>query len=219
LNGSASAEHGLRWWQSGDVSIRRIPGVARTGRRPGRSGSREAILDAARRSFAERGYDRTTIRGVALDAGVDPALVAHYFGPKDALFAAALELPRAPVEALAAALDAPDGELGARIAATFLSVWDGPGAGALVALLRSASANEQAAETMRQFARTELVPRIAERIGGRRRELRGALIVSQLIGLAMMRYILRMEPVASASTSQLVTRLGPAIQQYVEFNR
>lgn len=156
---------------------------------------------------------------MALDAGVDPALVAHYFGPKDALFAAALELPRAPVEALAAALDAPDGELGARIAATFLSVWDGPGAGALVALLRSASANEQAAETMRQFARTELVPRIAERIGGRRRELRGALIVSQLIGLAMMRYILRMEPVASASTSQLVTRLGPAIQQYVEFNK
>jgi AcrR family transcriptional regulator len=193
--------------------------VARTGRRPGRSGSREAILDAARRSFAERGYDRTTIRGVALDAGVDPALVAHYFGPKDALFAAALELSRAPVDALAAALSAPDGELGTRIAETFLSVWDGPGAGALGALLRSASANEQAAETMRQFARTELVPRIAERIGGRRRELRAALIVSQLVGLAMMRYILRMEPVASASPAQLVDRLGPALQHYVEFNK
>jgi AcrR family transcriptional regulator len=191
--------------------------VARTGRRPGRSGSREAILDAARRSFAERGYDRTTIRGVARDAGVDPALVAHYFGPKDALFAAALELPRAPVDALAAALDAPDGELGARIAETFLSVWDSPGAGALVALLRSASANEQAAETMRQFARAELVPRIAERLGGRRAELRAALIVSQLIGLAMMRYVVRMEPVASASASQLVARLGPTLQQYVEF--
>ena len=193
--------------------------MARTGRRPGRSGSREAILDAARRSFAERGYDRTTIRGVALDAGVDPALVAHYFGPKDALFGAALELPRAPVDALAAALSAPDGELGTRIAETFLSIWDGPGAGALVALLRSASANEQAAETMRQFARTELVPRIAERIGGRRRELRAALIVSQLVGLAMMRYILRMEPVASASPAQLVDRLGPALQHYVEFNK
>jgi AcrR family transcriptional regulator len=193
--------------------------VARTGRRPGRSGSREAILDAARRSFAERGYDRTTIRGVAGDAGVDPALVAHFFGPKDALFAAALELPRAPVDALAAALDAPDGELGARIAETFLSVWDSRGAGALVALLRSASANEQAAETMRQFARAELVPRIAERLGGRRAELRAALIVSQLIGLATMRYIVRMEPVASASASQLVAPLGPALQQYVEFNK
>jgi AcrR family transcriptional regulator len=193
--------------------------VARTGRRPGRSGSREAIVDAARRSFAERGYDRTTIRGVAADAGVDPALVAHYFGPKDALFAAALELPRAPADALAEALEAPDGELGARIAEAFLSVWDGAGASALVALLRSASVNEQAAETMREFGRTELVPRIAERIGGRRAELRAALMVSQLIGLATMRYIVRMEPVASASASQLVARLGPALQQYVEFNK
>lgn len=193
--------------------------MARTGRRPGRSGSREDILEAARRSFAERGYDRTTIRGVAGDARVDPALVAHYFGPKDALFAAALELPRAPVDALAAALDAPDPELGARIAETFLSVWDGPGAGALVALLRSASANEQAAETMREFARAELVPRIAKRIGGRRAELRAALMVSQLIGLATMRYIVRMEPVASAPAPQLVARLGPALQHYVEFNK
>jgi AcrR family transcriptional regulator len=193
--------------------------VARTGRRPGRSGSREAILDAARRSFAERGYDRTTIRGVAGEAGVDPALVAHYFGPKDALFGAALELPRAPADALAAALDAPDDELGARIAETFLSVWDDAGAGALVALLRSASANEQAAETMREFGRAELVSRIAERIGGRGAELRAALIVSHLIGLANMRYIVRMEPVASASAAQLVDRLGPALQHYVEFNK
>jgi AcrR family transcriptional regulator len=193
--------------------------VARTGRRPGRSGSREAIVDAARRSFAERGYDRTTIRGVAADAGVDPALVAHYFGPKDALFAAALELPRAPADALAEALEAPDGELGARIAEAFLSVWDGAGASALVALLRSASVNEQAAETMREFGRTELVPRIAERIGGRRAELRAALMVSQLIGLATMRYIVRMEPVASASAAQLVARLGPALQHHVEFNK
>jgi AcrR family transcriptional regulator len=193
-------------------------GRPQRGRRPGRSGTREAILAAARRSFARRGYDATTIRAVAADAGVDPALVGHYFGPKDALFAAALELPRVPSEALSDALEAPDAELGARIASTFLAVWDDATGGALVALLRSAGSNERAAATIREFASSEVVPRVAGRLRGPDARLRASLIASHLVGLAMVRHVLRVEPVASAPAAELGAAVGRALQSYIEFN-
>src|ERR687896_457323 len=98
--------------------------MARTGRRPGASGTREAILDASRRAFAELGYQRATIRGVADLAGVDPALVHHYFGTKQALFVAAVQLPVNPVEHLMAVLEQDPGQAGQRMIGLFLSVWD-----------------------------------------------------------------------------------------------
>ena len=126
--------------------------MARTGRRPGLSGTREAILDAARRAFAEHGYQRATIRGVAELAGVDPALVHHYFGTKQGLFVAAVQLPVNPVEQLSALL-ADDPELvGQRMIGVFLSVWDlAANNSPLLALVRSAVSDEQAAAMLREF--------------------------------------------------------------------
>lgn len=189
--------------------------MARTGRRPGRSGTREAILAAARSSFAARGYDATTIRRVAGEAGVDPALVSHYFGAKDGLFAAAMDLPRAPAEALAEALEGEDGELGRRIVATFLSVWDSAHGSPLMALLRSATGSEGAASMLREFAEREVVGRIAQRIGGRQARLRASLVASHMLGLGLARHVIGIEPAASATPATLVDAIGPRIQSYL----
>ena len=190
--------------------------MARTGRRPGRSGTREAILAAARRSFAAHGYDATTIRGVARDAGVDGALVAHYFGAKDGLFAAAMELPGAPSEALAEALEGDDHELGARIVSAFLSVWDGAAGGTpLMALLRSATASDRAASVLREFAEREIVGRLAARIGGPDAELRASLTAAHMLGLGVARHVVGIEPVASADPAELAATIGPRIQGYL----
>jgi AcrR family transcriptional regulator len=189
--------------------------MARTGRRPGRSGTREAILAAARSSFAARGYDATTIRGVAGDAGVDPALVSHYFGAKDGLFAAAMELPRPPAEALGEALAGEDAELGRRIVGTFLSVWDSAHGSPLMALLRSATGSEGAASMLREFAEREVVGRIAQRVGGRQARLRASLVASHMLGLGLARYVLGIEPAASAAPATLVNAIGPRIQTYL----
>ena len=113
--------------------------MARTGRRPGVSGTREAILDAARRAFAEQGYQHATVRGVADLAGVDPALVHHYFGTKQALFVAAVQLPVNPVEQLMAVLAEDPGQAGERMVELFLSIWDhAADRSPLLALVRSA---------------------------------------------------------------------------------
>ena len=189
--------------------------MARTGRRPGRSGTREAILAAARSSFGARGYDATTIRGVAGEAGVDPALVSHYFGAKDGLFAAAMHVPRPPSEALAEALAGEDSELGRRIVATFLSVWDSAQGSPLMALLRSATGSEGAATLLREFAEREIAGRIARRIGGPQARLRASLVVSHMLGLGVARYVLRIEPPASAAPATLVEAIGPRIQGYL----
>ena len=189
--------------------------MARAGRRPGRSGTREAILAAARRSFAARGYAATTIRGVAGAAGVDPALVTHYFCAKDGLFAAALDMPRAPSEALDEALEGGTEELGRRIVETFLSVWDAAADSPLMALLRSATASERAASTMREFAEREIVGRLAARLGGMDATLRASLAVSQMLGLGMARHVIGIEPVASAEPARLVASIGPNVQHYL----
>ena len=190
--------------------------MARTGRRPGRSGTREAILAAARRSFAARGYDATTIRGVARDAGVDGALVAHYFGAKDGLFAAAMDLPGAPSQVLAEALEGDDEGLGARIVSAFLSVWDGVGGGSpLMALLRSATASDRAASLLREFAEREIVGRLAARIGGPDAELRASLTAAHMLGLGVARHVVAIEPVASADPAELAATIGPRIQGYL----
>jgi len=102
--------------------------VSRTGRRPGDSGTRAAILEAARASFAERGYDASTIRGIAGEAGVDPALVHHYFGTKEGLFAASMALPMTPGDVLPGVLAGPLDDLGERLVRLFLAVWDEPAA-------------------------------------------------------------------------------------------
>lgn len=175
------------------------------------------MLDAARTAFAERGFDGASIRSIAADAGVDPALVHHYFGSKDKLFLAALEAPGDPGEFLPEVLQGAREELGANIIRMLLRVWDGPiGPGAL-ALFRSAVSNDWTMRLLREF----LVARIIRRVVGtldlspEEREARGALVASQLIGLVMARYLLRIEPLASASPDTLVAAVGPTVQRYL----
>jgi AcrR family transcriptional regulator len=188
--------------------------VARTGRRPGASGSREQILAAARSHFAAEGYDGATIRGIAGAAGVDPALVLHYFDSKERLFIAAMEFPADPAE-FVPQLIAPGTEgLGERVATFLLDLWEGPGGRPFIALLRSAAANEQAAQMLRQFIEREVLGRVAASLELDQPKLRAALAGSHLVGLALMRYIIKLEPIASADRRVLAREVGAAIQRY-----
>jgi len=188
----------------------------RTGRRPGDSGAREAILREARQSFGSAGFSGTTIRGVARAAGVDPALVHHYFGTKDELFAASLELPFDPSVVVPALLAEGLDGLGERVVRTFLGAWDAtPGQGPLLALLRSAVSDERAAQSLREFVtRVVLVP-LARAAGPDGAELRASLAASQVVGLAVARYVVRLEPLASASADELAPLIGPTLDRYL----
>ncbi len=185
------------------------------GRRAGPSTSREDILEAARRRFAEQGYDRTTVREVSADAGVDAALVHYFFGTKSSLFAAAMALPVNPGDIVAGLLAHGVEDLGERLAGAFLTTWDDPEAGGpLVALVRSAATHEAAAAMLREFARREVLGRVARALDDPQAELRATLAGSQLLGVAMARYVLRIEPLASADHDTVAAALGPTLQRY-----
>ena len=189
----------------------------RTGRRPGDSGSREAILDAARARFALHGYKVATIRGIAADAGVDPALVHHFFGTKDKLFVAAMQFPLDPAELLPQVLAGGRDEIGERVVRLFLNVWDSPVGAAGVALLRSAVNNQWTARLLREFLTTRVLRRVVGTLDlpQAERDARGGLAASQLIGVVMARYVLRIEPLASASPEEVVAAVGPTVQRYL----
>ena len=190
--------------------------MARTGRRPGASGSREAILDAAREAFAEHGYDGASIRAIARRADVDPALVHHFFGTKDELFRTAMELPIEPAVVLPALLEGgPDG-VGERLVRFFLGVWEEPAPRArILAVLRSAVRHDDAAELLRTFVTREVVGRVAATLEVPDAQLRATLVGSQLVGLAMVRYVVRVEPLASADVETVVAAVAPTLQRYL----
>jgi len=186
------------------------------GRRPGESGTREAILEAARAAFADAGYDRATIRGIAAAAGVDPALVLHYFGSKEGLFEAALELPVRPADVFARGAAAGPDQLGATVVRTFLEAWEPPETRVrLMAMLRSAMTNEAAMGMIRELLVREVFGPITQTLGVPDAQLRATLVGSQFIGLAIMRFVGRVEPLASASVDELVAAVGPTVQRYL----
>ncbi|MEW1584269.1 TetR family transcriptional regulator [Micromonospora vinacea] len=189
----------------------------RTGRRPGNPGTREAILDAARTAFAERGFDAASIRAIAGTAQVDPALVHHYFGSKDQLFLAAMNFPVDPGQLVPKVLAGDRDGAGERMVRIFLGVWDSPTGSAAQALLRSAMSNEWTARLLREFVTTQVLRRVLESLDVDPAELplRGSLVATQMIGLAMMRHVVRLEPVASADPETLVATIGPTIQRYL----
>jgi AcrR family transcriptional regulator len=191
-------------------------GGKRTGRRPGPTRTRGAILDAARAAFAARGYDAVSVRSVAREAGVDPALVHRFFGSKEQLFVAALELPVAPGALVAAVLaDGVEG-VGERLARTLLTLWDTPGGFApFLALVRGAVDNEAAATMLREFLTREVLGRIAAVAAPDRHELRAGIAGSQVVGLAMARYIVRDPPLADTDREEIVAVVGPTIQRYL----
>jgi AcrR family transcriptional regulator len=194
---------------------------ARTGRRAGGSGTREAILSASRAQFAEHGYDGATIRAIARAAGVDPALVHHYYGGKEHLFAAAMQLPVFPSEVITAAITQHDpGEsLGTHLVRTALSIWESAEVrDAFQTMLRSALTSDHAAATLREFITEAILRPVARAAGGgvaERAPFRASLVATQMLGLALSRYVLRFEPVASATTDDLAAAVGPTIDRYL----
>jgi len=189
----------------------------RSGRRPGNPGTRDAVLTAARQAFAEKGFDGATIRGIASAAGVDPALVHHYFGSKDKLFLAAIEAPANPADLLPEALAGGRDALGHNVVRLLLRVWDGPMQPAALALVRSAIGNEWTSKLLREFLVTQVLRRVVGTLDMpvREREIRGSLAASQLIGLVVGRYVLKLEPLASASPEWLAATIGPNVQRYL----
>jgi AcrR family transcriptional regulator len=191
--------------------------VARTGRRPGNQDTREAILASAREAFAERGFDGASIRMIASAAGVDPALVHHYFGTKDQLFLDAMRAPIDPTTLLPDVLAGDVDGVGERLVRTLLSVWDSPAGGAVIALFRSAVGNELIARMMREFVTRRILRRIAKELDLDPAEapVRVNLVASQIAGIVMVRYILKVEPLASAPAETVVSLVGPTVQRYL----
>jgi AcrR family transcriptional regulator len=206
----------------------------RTGRRPGKQDTRGAILAAARETFAERGYDAASIRQIATGAGVDPALVHHYFGSKEKLFFAVVQPPVDPSalfpKIFAGGIDGIDGTGGVsgaggvaeRTVRTFLAIWEDPTTGpAFLSLLRTAVSNEKTGQLMREFFATQVVRRVTAEMGGYVHidpdeiPLRTSLVASQLFGLALARYVLGFEPLAGAAEDTVVAAVAPTIRRYL----
>ncbi|MFE1590310.1 TetR family transcriptional regulator [Streptomyces sp. NPDC059402] len=194
--------------------------TARRRGRPPRTESgdtRDRILVTAREEFSERGYEKTSVRGIAKAAGVDPALVHHYFGTKEQVFEAAIEVAFAPaLRAPEAIGDAPLDEVGERLTRFILGLWENPATRTpLLAIVRSAVNNETAAAVFRRLIAAQLLRRVAAQVGLPDAELRVELAAAQLVGCAMLRYVMKVEPLASADPEQLIARLAPVVQGHL----
>jgi AcrR family transcriptional regulator len=185
-------------------------------RRPGVTVTRAAILDAARDEFATHGYDRATVRGIAAVAGVDPALVLHYFGSKAGLFDEAIDFPMEPAEVLRSSAAADVEGIGATVVRSFLEGWEeGENRRRLVALLRSAMTNDAALAHVREYLGRRVFGPVTRELAVVDGDLRATLVGSQLVGLAILRYVACIEPLASASRDDLVAAVGPSVQRYI----
>jgi AcrR family transcriptional regulator len=188
----------------------------RPGRPPGDSRTREEIAATARRQFAELGYERTTIRGIARAAAVDPALVHHFFGSKQKLFLSVTRLPFEPEETLPKVLAGRRSEAGLRLARFTVELWENPEAREiLTGILRAAASEPEAVQMARELATERIVGAIAETLGSDDAQLRANLISSQSVGLIMARYVLRIEPLASMTPEALIEAIAPAFQHYL----
>jgi AcrR family transcriptional regulator len=196
-------------------STSRASRARRRGRRPGAPDTRTTILDAARAAFAERGFAGTTIRSVASSAGVDTALVHHYFGTKDDLFLAAMELPVDPRQIIGPALvGGPDGA-GERLLRAFVSLWDDPEvAPVLAGIVRSALQPGGERLLTQGFVPVFLLP-VGAALGIDRPELRMPLVISQVAGLILTRYVIGLEPIASMAAETVVATYAPVLQHYL----
>jgi AcrR family transcriptional regulator len=185
------------------------------GRRPGKPDTKAEILEAARVEFAAGGYHGTSLRTIAARAGVDPSLVIHYFGSREQLFIDSLDLPVNPAEVLQPVLASGTDNLGVNLVTGLLASWDEAGdANQLVAVLRSATEDSPIHTTVSEFVHSTLVDVLSERLGGPEATLRAALITSQLLGLLMGRYVLRLRPLVDASVETLAALVGPVVDQY-----
>jgi AcrR family transcriptional regulator len=190
--------------------------AVKTGRRPGPSDTRARILDAARQQFGERGYHRTTIRSIAAQAEVDPALITHFFGTKQALFSSVVDLPFAPDLLIASITDGPADERGVRFARFVVDLMKDPQYGVgFTALIRAASSEPEAARLIRErLARDVFLP-LARKLGMDNAELRAAISATQTIGLVMCRQIIQMDALTALTDDEIVNLVGPTLQRYL----
>ena len=187
----------------------------RSGRRPGPTTTREAIAEAARRQFAELGYDRATLRGIAGEAGVDAALVVRFYGSKDALFREVMALPPAITEAFTALADGPRANVGRRLAEVIVGMLENPRSRSIVlGRIRSASSHPDAAALVREIV-TRDVGGLVAALTDDEPETRAVLVGSQVVGLALARYIVRVEPLASLPAADVVDSIAPTLQHYL----
>jgi AcrR family transcriptional regulator len=188
----------------------------RRGRRPGGADTRAALVEAARTVFIEQGYDGATVRSIAALAGVDAAMVNHWFGGKEGLFAeAVLKLPFNPKDIADQLLDGDVDDLGERIVRTFLTTWDNTGGGVFTALMRSITSHEQAAHVLRDLLIKHIFERMLRRVGADNHLFRATLVASQLVGMGMVRYVAQFEPLASSDIEVMVPAVAPTIQRYL----
>lgn len=189
--------------------------MARAGRRPGQTETRERILSAARSLFGRRGYEGTTVRAIAAEAEVNPALVHHFFGTKERVFVVALNLPIDPAVIVPRILTGPRQELGRRMVRTMLDVWGDPDSRqSFLALLRSVTTRDEAARMLRQLMEHTVLDRLADALEVPR--LRLAAAAAHVVGLALLRYVIGMEPLADADEAEIVELMAPVIQYYVD---
>ena len=190
--------------------------MTRTGRRPGPSSTRAEITAAAARRFAAAGYDATSLRQVAADASVDPALVRRFFGDKEQLFAAVASALIDPERAVAAVAGGPPEAAGERLLRYFLSLLgDVSRPGPLLGVIRSAVTSEHAAGLLRRLLAEQVLREIAVSFPSGRPEFGAALAASQLVGLAVARYAVRLPPLTAADTEELVSAIAPVLQYYL----
>lgn len=183
------------------------------GRRPGRPETRAQVLAAARRRFLADGYQATTMRSIAVDAGVDVALVSYFFGSKKGLFGAALALPANPPEILVRALPGDPNRLPERVLRALIDVWEDPQrAGSLRVMIAAAITDPEVARLVKEVFEQEMIDRIAEHIGGPHARMRGAAFTSVLAGLIFTRYILRLDPIATMTADELIRCHAPALR-------
>ncbi|MBW8800039.1 MAG: TetR family transcriptional regulator [Streptomyces sp.] len=194
-------------------------GTRRRGRPPRTESAdtRDRILATAREEFSEHGYEKTSVRAIAKAAGVDSALVHHYFGTKEQIFEAAIAVAFAPaLNAPVALADGPLEGVGERLTRFVLGIWENPTTRTpLLAIVRSAVNNDTAAAVFRRLIASQLLRRIAGQLDLPDAELRAELAAAQLIGCAMLRYVIKVEPLASADLEQIVTRVAPVVQGHL----
>ncbi len=189
----------------------------RRGRRGGATASREKILDTARRLFAERGFEGTSLRQIARDAGVDPAMIHHFFKGKDELFALSVTLPADPEKVLEGVDSHPPGERAEAIVRAVLRLWESPAQHSLVAFLRGTIGSKAKTLLLRELVQRTILNRIMAGVPGPPAEvaIRGNLVATQMVGMMLVRYVVRLEPLASASPEEVVRLVAPNIQHYL----
>lgn len=190
--------------------------MRRPGRPPGTTDSRDRILTNARELFAHNGFDRTSIRAIAAAAGVDSALVHHYFGTKQQLFAAAIEFPIDPMTVFGPIQETPVDELGLALPSLLLPLWDSEMGSGLVATVRSLLAGSDISlvrSFVQEMITAEIAPRIDTPPGSGR--IRVQFVASQLVGVVMARYIIKLEPFASLPAQQIAETIAPSLQHYL----